>query len=303
MPGGRPRTPRVRRALLTALVLATVGVVVSASCGGQFDPPSVVNSVRVITVEADSPYGSPGETITLKMRYDDGRPDVDDPQPLQITWLGGCFNPPGDQYYGCYQPLGELVARVQAGDVSPTEFLSQRPNFDTFPVTLPDDILSSRADPAFGTKVGTAFVFFAVCAGELRPVDDAGDTAAQSFPFGCFDASGKRLGADEFVPGYTVVSAYEDGRRNANPTVNGFLFDGEPLDELTTRRMAGRSCWARRRYTSADVRIHTLRSGEHCPPSPKGAASRRIGRSGMILPTRSCEPIERSRRSWLRAIG
>jgi hypothetical protein len=228
------RTSRARRAVLVALALATTGVVITPSCGGQFDPPSLVNTVRVITVEADLPYGQPGETITLKMRYDDGRPDIDDPEPLQITWLGGCFNPPGDQYYGCYEPLGELVARVQAGDVSPTEFLLQGPNFDTFQVTMPDDILESRAAPAFGPKVGTAFVFFAVCAGELRPVEDAGDTDAQAFPFGCFDATGKRLGADEFVPGYTVVYAYEDGRTNANPTVNGFVFDGEPIDELTT---------------------------------------------------------------------
>ncbi len=234
-PTGQPRTSgprkaRLRRAALVALALATSAICITPSCGGQFDPPSFVNTVRVITVEADKPYALPGESIVLKMRYDDGR-GVDDPEPLQITWIGGCFNPPGDQYYGCYEPLAALVERVQAGEVSPTEFLLQGPRFDTFEVTMPDDILTSRGDPAFGPKVGTGFVFFAICAGKLQPVSDAGDTDAQSFPFGCFDAQGNRLGADAFVPGYTVVYAYEDGRTNANPTVNALLFDGDPLDE------------------------------------------------------------------------
>ena len=100
-------------------------------------------------------------------------------------------------------------------------------------MTFPEDALTSREPPAFGAKLATAFVFFAACAGELRPVDDAGDTEAQSFPFGCFAPDGTRLGPDAFVPGYTVLYAYEDERTNANPVVNGLLFDGEPLAEGT----------------------------------------------------------------------
>lgn len=231
------RRSRLLRATLVALALTTSAICITPSCGGQFDPPSLVNGLRVIAIDADKSYGQPGETITLKMRYDDGRL-LDDPEPLQITWLGGCFNPPGDQYYGCYEPLAALVERVQAGEVSPTEYLLQGPRFDTFPVTLPDDILTSRGDPAFGPKVGTGFIFFAICAGTLQPVDDAGDTDAQSFPFGCFDKSGRRLGADAFVPGYTVVYSYEDGRTNANPTVNGFLFEGDALADGTVPTVA-----------------------------------------------------------------
>jgi hypothetical protein len=109
--------------------------------------------------------------------------------------------------------------------------LLQGPGFDAFEVTFPEDALSSRTAPAFGAKLATAFVFFAACAGELRPVDDAGDTAAQGFPFGCFSPDGRRLGAESFVPGYTVLYAYEDGRTNANPVATALLIDDEELPD------------------------------------------------------------------------
>jgi len=218
---------------MVTLALTAFGAVVTPSCGPPFKPASLIDGVRVLTIEADPPYALPGETITLKMRYSDGRVDIDDRQPLQITWIGGCFNPPGDQYFACFEQLNTLLQGVSAGDVAPGEFLLQGPAFDTFTVTLPEDIVTSRGEPAFGPKAGTGFVFFTVCAGTLRAVDDAGDTVAGSFPFGCFDATGKRLGAESYVPGYTVVYAYEDGRTNAQPEVNGLLFSGEPIEEMS----------------------------------------------------------------------
>src|SRR5207249_3782904 len=44
---------------------------------------------------------------------------------------------------------------------------------------------------------------------------------------GCFDhATGKRLGSESFVPGYTQIYSFEDRRPNTNPTIQGFAFAG-----------------------------------------------------------------------------
>ena len=72
-------------------------------------------------------------------------------------------------------------------------------------------------------------MFFAACAGTLQPVPPSGNGAAGSFPLGCFDSQGNQLGADSFVPGYTEVYAFADGRTNANPVSNGIIVEGATL--------------------------------------------------------------------------
>ena len=84
-------------------------------------------------------------------------------------------------------------------------------------------------------------MFFAVCAGSIEPLSagtGGGGGAAgpgrygevPGFPIGCFDASGQQLGADSFVPGYTQVYAFADGRTNHNPVVLGLAIAGAEVD-------------------------------------------------------------------------
>ena len=183
----RTSPPRLRRGLLAAAVALGLGVVVTPSCSTPFDPPNKIQALRVLAVEVDAlapdtgdvdgddqtddviPSGSyvqPGERVRLKMQYYDGRTDVDERQAVQITWIGGCFNPRGDSYFNCYEPLGRLFQQVAAGEVEATELALQGPGLDTFEITMPPDLLESREEPAYGPKLATAFVFFAACAGE-----------------------------------------------------------------------------------------------------------------------------------------
>jgi hypothetical protein len=200
-----------------------------ASCAAPFDPQSEIKTLRVLSVDVDHPYANPGDTVTFKMTYFDGRDATGTFTPIQITWLGGCFNPPGDAYYGCYEQLGQLLQDVANGEIPPDGLVAQGPGLDTFSITLPSDIVSSVAPPDTGPRVGVGFVFFTVCAGEVRPVYQEGSTDAGSFPLGCFDANGNQLGNDAFIPGYTQVYAFEDARTNAAPPVDGFLFGGKAL--------------------------------------------------------------------------
>lgn len=222
---GRRTIPRTTRWVLAA-ALAAGGY---ASCSAPFDPPAYVNSLRVLAVVIDQPYGHPGELISFNMRYHDGR-EVEAGlanSPTIITWIGGCWNPPGDDYYGCYESLGTLFSGLQSGQLPPEVQIG--PNLTQFQVTVPDDVLANVGKPPAGAKVALGFVFFMLCAGELRPVDQAGTTEAGAFPIGCFDSNGRELGADGFVPGYTQIYVFEDGRTNANPVVEALTVDGEPI--------------------------------------------------------------------------
>lgn len=252
---------RARRALLALLALGALSPAVGAGCAGGFDPPSVVDSLRVFTVTATGDgmgksYANPGDEITFKMSYRDGYPDPEDgPRPVQIVWLGGCFNPPGDQYFSCYEQLAESFAELASGSPAPPQN-SCEPDCEgpsctaccqlgcgwpecpvcagsdqsEFHLKLPGDIVSSRPPPDTGPHYGIAYVFFAACAGEIKPVNDEGGDAG-AFPLGCFNPDGQRLGAESFVPGYTQIYAFEDGRPNQNPEIQGLTMNGKELPE------------------------------------------------------------------------
>src|SRR6185437_2024111 len=159
----------------------------------------------------------PGDTVSFEMTYVDtfGRP------PPTVLWVGGCYDPDGDEYYLCYPQLeGGGLGNIAKGA-----------GLTTFSLTLPEDIITRRPKPTNGDPYyGLAYVFFAACEGTLTtqaPPDSTG--AAGAFPFACLDDQGNRLGADSFVAGYTQVYAFADGTTNHNPVVNGINFNGHTL--------------------------------------------------------------------------
>lgn len=232
---------RTTRRLALAGAVSTLAAFTLAGgpggCSAPFDPPGLVNTVRILSVGVDQPFGKAGEPVTFKMTYVDGR-QLDNFVPVTIVWIGGCFNPPGQAYYGCYEPLAELFEKLQSGQLDPSGYIAAGPGVDSFELTLPEDIVSSAPEPEYGPKYGLAYVFFLACAGEVRPVVQEGDTDAGFFPLGCFDAEGNELGPDAFVPGYTQVYAFEDERENQNPEVVGLMFDGETRAEGETLEVA-----------------------------------------------------------------
>jgi hypothetical protein len=239
----RVRRP-LRRFLLASLALAAMfGPGAPAGCAGAgFDSISSIDGLRVLAVQADKPYANPGDVVTFQMTYDDGyvnpaQPNAG-PRPIEILWLGGCIDPEGDEYTGCYtQIAAELEHPGTGADVGAGL---------TFSITLPEDIISQRPKPPSGDPYyGIAYVFFAVCAGTIKPVPAGAGGAGGagvagggaggagevgSFPLGCFDAAGNQLGADSFVPGYTQVYAFADGRTNHNPVVLGLGISGAEID-------------------------------------------------------------------------
>ncbi len=240
------------RSLLFPLAAATalMAPAVASGCGGGFDPISKVDGLRVLSVAvsraptAEDPtlggsYAHPDDTVTFKMTSYDGFIDPVNPdaptRALQIVWLGGCFDPDGDAYYGCYESLGKVIADAQA------DLLAGKPPAEgalygvgeSFSLTIPTDIVSRRPKPVIGSHYGIAYVFFAVCAGFLGAAPNDSTGRAGSFPVACFADAERtaRLGADSFVPGYTQIYVFADGRVNADPPVKEMTFDGKPVGD------------------------------------------------------------------------
>jgi hypothetical protein len=222
---------RHRRTWLGVLALSLFGAgPVASGCAPGFDPPSKIQGLRVFAAPADLPYAQPGDDVTFELSYEDAPSDTSEGgRAIQILWIGGCYNPEGDQYYACYPQFAKLLGGMTEGGAPPKGLLGVGP---TFTLTIPDDIISRRPPPPAGGggRYGMAYVFFAACAGELRQVPAEGDGKAGSFPIGCFNEAGQRLGAESFVPGYTQVYVFEDGRTNANPVISSLTLgrDGEP---------------------------------------------------------------------------
>lgn len=88
-------------------------------CGPEFDPPSKLQSLRVLAVKKDDPYLRPAAKLgtadgyrpdniahmTLAMqdaRLEEDKQGVDgNPPSLQKLWFAGCNNPPRDNYFSC----------------------------------------------------------------------------------------------------------------------------------------------------------------------------------------------------------
>lgn len=216
---------RAVRSFLPLIAIASLGL---TACGGDdFESPSKIQGVRVLAVKKSAPYAKPGEKVELEILYWDGKSDPDEQRPLEVTWFGGCQNPAGDLYYGCYPQLAELFAGPPSADQLQLVGTGNR-----FEVTMPDDIISSRPPPLDDSPAyGLGYVFFTACAGRLGPPPAGSET--DGLPLTCYGPNDEVLGPDEFVPGYTSIYAYEN-LRNENPVMQDLLFDGhgasdEPL--------------------------------------------------------------------------
>jgi hypothetical protein len=220
------RTSRVwRRVVLVALVLAVVAApALSSGCVTGFDPISKVDALRVLAVVADKPYAAPGDTVHFSMTYYDGY--AGGPRPVQVLWVGGCFDPVEDEYYACYP---EFAALFQQGGVEQAIASGLIGMGDTFSLTLPENIVSQRPVPASGPHYGIAYVFFTACAGTVGPVAADGSGEAGSFPLGCFDSAGNQLDQSSFVPGFTQVYSFAEGWTTPNPELDDVTISGTSI--------------------------------------------------------------------------
>jgi hypothetical protein len=266
-----------------ASVLGVAALCLLPSCAPEFEPASELNSLRMLAVQKDKPYARPGEEVRLQLLWHDG---TDEPsREIQIQWLAGCYNPPGDLFAGCFADealggavgtaqvvaeqiasdatvvdagpaadAGELPVANDAGVLAPNDagsdaggpiagaptlsipyeervlgggdFQIKTGYGEHFSFRMPTQIVSSRPhspnDPS--PPYGMAYVFVAICAGELRLESQGG------FPLACYE-NGQRRDSRDFVAGYSAVYAYADPAfSNSNPNLSDFEINGRDAE-------------------------------------------------------------------------
>jgi len=266
--------------LLFALALGGLGALAPLGCGATFDPPTEIKTLRILGVQKDKPYAEPGDVVKLSMLWHDGAQPIlvldaaggqagdgasvgvggaadmgagpvnTSKRKVNVTWLGGCLNPPSDSYSGC---LAQYAQAFAAGAVTPVDGVAAADlpasgiTFGTgaeFSVKIPTEadlgkpgsVLHASQDPRL-PYYGLSYVFFALCAGQLAPGDE-------HFPLHCLDENGQNLGPDDFVLGYSAIYFFERGPSgepylNANPQTTGLKFG--PAD-VTPVTCFGESC-------------------------------------------------------------
>lgn len=179
---------------MRSCALLAVCVVLACEATG-FDPEYLVNTLRVLGVQADAPFAQPGQTVHLTTLWADpnggGRP---------IAWAWGtCLNPGSTQIPDCAAAMRTLTL-----------------GGDTFSATVPVTALD-------GVPVGEFGVIFAACAGTLALVPNTTTGA----PVTCTGSGGAPVGRDGFVWGGTRITVLA-GATNQNPEIASVSFDGAP---------------------------------------------------------------------------
>lgn len=234
---------------------ATCGAVLlmvsQVGCGEDLERPSDVSTLRVLAVQAESPFARPGAEVALRMLAHDGSPGArmanGERRSATNLWLGGCNNPAGDSYVACMPYLHEIANRLGEAELAQGSTPADVPSGvvgwgEAFQARIPADMISSRKRaPGTTHGYGVQIAFFANCAGVLR----ASVVDRTKFPLGCFDReTGKELGRDDYEYGFYPVFVY-DSLNNQNPELQDVTFDGhamaEPCDE-SQNCLAGEHC-------------------------------------------------------------
>jgi hypothetical protein len=226
------------RASSAVFVLAALVATLASCLKVDFDPASVVSSVRILAAGADKPYAKPGDSVELEVLAYDGRADRS--RTMTIYWIPiPCINPPRDLYFLCFSQFGASGASGANGGgggggtasalpLQPgTDLTPLLPTGPKFSFKMPEDAIAAHPPtPGATAPYGLAIVFNVACAGRVK-IEAPGDNP-QSVPLGCYDDAGNKLGPSEYVIGFTRVYAY-DAITNANPALGDVTFEGVPV--------------------------------------------------------------------------
>lgn len=223
------------RTALTACVL----MLALTGCGPELERISELEGLRVLGVQKDAPYAEPETDVEFRLLWEDAAEET--PRETERFWIGGCNNPPGDLYSGCFvqwlQALGEAAEGEGEDAGDPSGFFGQGDRF----VTKSAPIRETPPPPG-QPRYGLGYVFFGVCAGQLdwegwaeRLQEGEVRDLSSALPY-CLDReTGDRAAAGDYVVGYSSVYSYaEDRYRNANPVIgdgdDGALFQVNGVD-------------------------------------------------------------------------
>lgn len=184
-------------------------------CGAELDPGTQVQSLRVLAVQADTPFASPGDTVRLQALSHD-------PFDRPITWAWAtCENPASSSVEGC---LIDIAQDAAASGASP--LISMGEGQDSIDITLPANVLDDVSTPA--RPQALVGVLSIACPGTLELVTDP--TTESPLPFRCTAPEGNELSLHDYVVGIKRIFLRETDT-NDNPVIESVTFDGEDWPE------------------------------------------------------------------------
>lgn len=168
------------------------------SCAKEMDPPSRIEELRLLAVEADQPFSLPGDEVKLTAL-------AIDPAQRTLSWGWGlCIDAASSQAVDCLHTLQ-------------FESLTIGTNLTTHSLVVPETNAPS---------VGVAVV---VCPGTIAK----GTTA--TMPIACLDEHGVALDISAFELGLKRIYR-RDPVLNHNPVITSILWDGQPWAEGEIKR-------------------------------------------------------------------
>ncbi|MFO0658928.1 MAG: hypothetical protein U0165_03710 [Polyangiaceae bacterium] len=199
-------------------------------CDDPADRPSSVDSLRVLAVHASPSLAAPGDQVALTLLTVDG-PINKPKRSVQTLWIEGCENPAGGTPSSCLGGVNRWVSKlteneIASGVVDPSKLPSATSIGlgPTFTRSISESVLEEASDSVDGSpKRGVDMLFFAVCAGHLKGIDDA--NPPQGLALGCFAQDGTQLGQEDFVTGFIPIGVYAN-EKNQDPSIEKLVIAG-----------------------------------------------------------------------------
>ena len=194
----------------------TLVLLLASSCGVQFSPETLVDSLRILAISSDPPEVSPGQDSEVKVLFGD---PTRVGQVSTVIWVG-CEPDPQDLNRSACNDASILIKPTLITEYppglkllgfGPTAHYASTPG--VFDVLAPDDVV--RHNGSIGQVI-------AVVIAEDVKVSAMGDEVKAVF---------QRI-QDHQTPaaiGLTRVVVSEKPDKNENPTITTLTFDGAPL--------------------------------------------------------------------------
>lgn len=192
-------------------VAALASLLALTACEEEFDPGSEITKMRVLAVQADSPFAGPGESVHLEaLSYD--------PEARPISWAWAvCADPASSSVEGCLANVA--LTTIETGE---PPLLGMGEGQSSIDLTIAADAIERI--PVEARAQAYVGVLSVACPGSLEL---AANGTSPLLPFRCTEAgTGRELGLDEAIVGIKRVFLRE-AERNQNPVIQAVRFDGE----------------------------------------------------------------------------
>jgi hypothetical protein len=197
---------------------ALMALLLASSCGVQFTPETLVDSLRILSIVSDPPEVAPGQPSNVSVLFGD---PTRVGQPSTIIWVG-CEPDPQDQNRSACNDASILVKPTLITEYPPGLKLlgfgsknnaTYSASADVFNVLAPEDGIRQN---------GSVGQVMAIVIAEEVNLSAMGDELTAVF---------KRIENKETPAaiGLTRIVVSEKAQKNQNPTITNLTFDGAPL--------------------------------------------------------------------------